>query len=278
MEIETFCYDQVNEYEVRTYIDENGNVWFCAKDVCNILGLQNNRQAITSLESDDKLQYKIEKGTPCHHYILPPLSYNLTFVSECGLYQLIFKSEKEEAKKFKKWVCKEVIPQIRKTGKYESQALVDTNPYPVTNEDLKWIVNSEMVKESSLTLHHLALDLLVQRIQGNTTTEKIRIKDISQHMIDLQIDQKYITKYRCQIGRYVKNQYIEKYKTEPPTSDKNVKWNGKLVEVDDYHGGANRAVCWYPPDMYDEVKGWILEFFRIKHPELQINPSPLIAV
>lgn len=96
--------------DVRTATDELNQVWFCAKDVCDILGLKNPSMAVDNLDEDerDNLSDSDAVGR----------KKDMIFVSESGLYALIFKSNKPEAIKFRKWVTKEVLPQIRRQGFY----------------------------------------------------------------------------------------------------------------------------------------------------------------
>jgi prophage antirepressor-like protein len=95
--------------EVRTEIIK-GEAWFCATDVCSVLDIQNNRRVVDEMLDDD------EKGVR-NTYTLGG-SQNMLFVSESGLYNLIFRSRKPEAKKFRRWVTSEVLPAIRRTGYY----------------------------------------------------------------------------------------------------------------------------------------------------------------
>lgn len=94
--------------EVRTVL-KDGEPWFVAKDICDILELENSRQVVQTLDED-------EKGV-CSIYTLGG-SQQMSVVSESGLYTLVFKSRKPEAKAFRKWVTSEVLPAIRKTGQY----------------------------------------------------------------------------------------------------------------------------------------------------------------
>ena len=87
----------------------DGEPWFVAKDVCEVLGIQNVSQAVASLDSDEKGISNI--------YTLGGEQGVLT-VNESGLYFLIFKSKKEVAKAFRKWVTSTVLPTIRRTGGY----------------------------------------------------------------------------------------------------------------------------------------------------------------
>lgn len=87
--------------------------WFCGKDVCDALAITNNRDAISSLDEDEKITVANTDGNP-----RAGIPHEMTFVNESGLYSLIFKSRKTEAKIFKKWVTSEVLPSIRKRGFY----------------------------------------------------------------------------------------------------------------------------------------------------------------
>lgn len=92
--------------QVRT-IKSNNNIWFAAKDVCEILELANTTVAIQNLDPDEVT--KLNLGS----------QYGETnFINESGLYALIIRSRKPEAKKFRKWITSEVLPSIRKNGGY----------------------------------------------------------------------------------------------------------------------------------------------------------------
>lgn len=95
---------------LRTLIDENGEPWFVAKDVCDVLELSNVGQALARLDDDEKSSITLNDGTPGNP--------NRAIVSESGLYALVLASRKPEAHEFKRWVTHEVLPQIRKTGGY----------------------------------------------------------------------------------------------------------------------------------------------------------------
>lgn len=94
---------------LRVVKDDHGEPWFVAKDVCAVLGLGNAREACRSFDED-------EKGVTIAD--TPGGKQNMTTVNECGLYRLILKSRKPEAKAFQRWVTHEVLPAIRKDGGY----------------------------------------------------------------------------------------------------------------------------------------------------------------
>lgn len=95
---------------LRTLIDENGEPWFVAKDVCDVLGYANASKAISDhVDSEDKLNNESLSSLGQRGGWL---------VNESGLYSLVLSSKLPTAKEFKRWVTHEVLPQIRKTGGY----------------------------------------------------------------------------------------------------------------------------------------------------------------
>ena len=95
---------------IRALRDETGEPWFVAKDVCDALGIANNRDAIKALDDDEKNTVVISDGIQGNP--------NKTIVSEPGFYKLVMRSRKPEAKAFQRWVTHEVLPSIRKRGGY----------------------------------------------------------------------------------------------------------------------------------------------------------------
>ena len=127
---------------LRTLTDENGEPWFVAKDVCDILGLENSRKATAELDPDEKNTVTISDGIPGNP--------NKTIISEPGLYKLIMRSRKPEAKEFQRWVSHEVLPSIRKHGAYMTQQTLDkalTSPDFLIQLATKLKEEQEKVKE-----------------------------------------------------------------------------------------------------------------------------------
>lgn len=105
--IQVFDYE---DFTVRTYTDKNGEVWLVAKDVCDFLGLQNHKDAISGLDDDEKTGVAIPD---------PHGRVQITnVINEAGLYKLTFRSKKPNAKEFTRRVTHEILPSIRKTGSY----------------------------------------------------------------------------------------------------------------------------------------------------------------
>ena len=97
-----------NGNKVRT-VQKDGEPWWVLKDVCEILGLGSPHKVFERLDED-------EKG----RNLIPTLGggQEMTVINESGLYNVILRSDKPEAKPFRKWVTSEVLPAIRKTGGY----------------------------------------------------------------------------------------------------------------------------------------------------------------
>ena len=108
-EIVPFGYD---DQLVRTVMVDNVP-WFVAKDVCAALDIKNPSDAIKNLDEDEKNTLEISEGIPNRG------NPNMNIISESGLYTLILRSNKPEAKRFRKWVTSEVLPNIRKNGIYD---------------------------------------------------------------------------------------------------------------------------------------------------------------
>ena len=114
MELMLFKYEEMNGdgtplFSDISSIEIEGEVWFVAADVCKALELDNVTKALYSLDDDEKLTLPLVRSGQ---------KRTVNIINESGLYALTIKSKKEKAKKFRKWITKEVIPSIRKNGSY----------------------------------------------------------------------------------------------------------------------------------------------------------------
>ena len=115
--------------QVRTYTDDQGEPWFVAADVCSVLAISNVSQALSRLDGDEKTLISNEGGSQAG-----PQSLNL--INEPGLYALVLSSRKAEAKRFKRWVTHEVLPTIRRTGRYAINSEPTANlRFPANQQD-----------------------------------------------------------------------------------------------------------------------------------------------
>lgn len=97
-----------NDHPVRI-IEKDGEPWWVAKDVCDILELCDVSMSVASLDDDEKGTSKV---------CTPGGIQSMTVVNEPGLYSLVLRSRKPQAKAFQRWATHEVFPAIRKTGSY----------------------------------------------------------------------------------------------------------------------------------------------------------------
>ncbi len=107
---------QVFNYEgnkVRTVM-KDGEPWWVLADVCRVLGLVNPSKVATRLDPDEKMTLTLGEG----HSGQRGGAQQMRVVNESGLYKVILRSDKPEAKKFTRWVTHEVLPTLRKTGTY----------------------------------------------------------------------------------------------------------------------------------------------------------------
>jgi prophage antirepressor-like protein len=147
-----------NGSQVRT-IMQDGEPWFVAKDVCEILELGNITLALDRLEEDEFSSTKVTDslGREQETYI----------VNEPGLYSLVLGSRKPEAKQFKRWITHEVLPTIRQTGSYSTK--------PMSTEDMI-ILQAQSVKELKAEVHDL-------REQQGYQME--RLEDVKRGLVDV---------------------------------------------------------------------------------------------
>lgn len=108
----SFQFDDARDLRVMMKDEEP---WFAATDVCELLTIANTGNALRRLPEEEKLTIRLADSQK----IGRGGAQSLTYVSEPGLYRLIFRSDKAEAKQFQDWVFHEVLPAIRKTGRFD---------------------------------------------------------------------------------------------------------------------------------------------------------------
>jgi len=107
-----------NGNEVRT-VEKNGEIWWVLKDVCEILGLSTPARVAERLDEDEvSLTHIIDSVGR---------NQKTNIINESGLYNVILRSDKPEAKPFRKWVTNEVLPSIRKHGAYLTPKMIVNN-------------------------------------------------------------------------------------------------------------------------------------------------------
>lgn len=149
---------------IRVIKDGNGDPWFSAKEVCDVLGYGNPRQALEShVDVDDvqKLDTLTQGGVQKTNHI-----------NESGMYALVFGSTKDEAKRFKRWVTHEVLPAIRKTGSYSSK--------PSTSDYSSAIEATKLIPAMVRAARSLGLDKNAAAISANQAVKKLTGANVMQ--------------------------------------------------------------------------------------------------
>ena len=105
---------------VRVIMDDKNDPWWVAKDVCDILGIVKVSNAIKALDDDERNIIRISDNTAPSMGSIPAHrgNPNINIINEPGLYTLIIRSDKPQARVFRRWITHEVLPTIRKTGNY----------------------------------------------------------------------------------------------------------------------------------------------------------------
>ena len=148
-EIVLFKHDEFGE--VRTLVID-GEPWFVAKDITDILKYSNSRKAIT-----DHVDIEDKGVTKC--YTLGGMQ-DLTIINESGLYSLVLSSKMPEAKKFRRWVTSEILPSLRKHGAYFTpQALYESLCDPKNLIEILQALADEQKRNTDLSIENAYLSV-----------------------------------------------------------------------------------------------------------------------
>lgn len=157
-DIQIFNNEQFGQVRV---ITKDGEPWFVGKDIAEVLGYLNTKDAIAThvYEEDKKIIQRSENAT------LEIPNRGLTIINESGLYSLILSSKLPQAKKFKKWVTSDVLPSIRKHGMYATDELIN-------NPDLLIAAATKIKEERAARLEaEKQRDKLIHQNKLYTTSE-----------------------------------------------------------------------------------------------------------
>ena len=175
---------------VRTATDEKGDPWFCAKDLCDVLGYKKSSDSVKQhVRYDDTMKRGVwvevgmkKDGTPAKRLT------QMIFVNESGFYALVLGSKLPSAVKFKDWVTSVVLPQIRKTGGYipvhegESEEETIRNAEEILQATLK---EKEMLLEQQRKLIE-EQDVEIRRLNGVVDEQVVNIARKGENIIHLE--------------------------------------------------------------------------------------------
>jgi len=170
---------------VRTATDEKGEPWFCAKDLCDVLGYRRADNAVRqhinpldALKQCIKVDVRKKSDGTISQRLTP-----MIFVNESGFYALVLGSKLATAVKFKDWVTSVVLPQIRKTGGYipvhegESEEETIRNAEEILRATLK--KKEELLEQQRKLLHQQEVQLgLDKKLIGEQDVEIRRLNGV----------------------------------------------------------------------------------------------------
>lgn len=162
MQVRTFDF---NNNKITTLTDKDLKVWFVASEVCKKLGYKNTSQAVSD--------HCIKKGISFGYSLTDGGKQKSLLIDEPNLYRLIMRSKENNAILFQDWVCEEVLPSIRKTGKYDitesfkSKSTADRN------------ILTEAWKECGIEKRHHYIQLTLQEYKALGIEDGKRKKDLT---------------------------------------------------------------------------------------------------
>ena len=189
--VQTAVFENPEFGMVRTATDEKGEPWFCAKDLCDVLGYKRATDAVRQhVRSSDTAKYRIARTVKNRFGVSEGKVQNvqMNFVNESGFYALVLGSKLATAVKFKDWVTSVVLPQIRKTGGYipvhegESEEETIRNAEGILRATLK---EKEMLLEQQRKLIG-EQDVEIRRLNGVVDEQVVNIARKGENIIHLE--------------------------------------------------------------------------------------------
>ena len=190
---------------VRTATDEKGEPWFCAKDLCDVLGYKRADNAVRQhVNQHDALKQCVwvevgmkKDGTPAKRLT------QMIFVNESGFYALVLGSKLASAVKFKDWVTSVVLPQIRKTGGYipvnegESEEEMIRNAEQILRATLKEKENllekqKKLLEEQKILMEEQKSKLHQQEVQMGLDKKLIGEQDEEIHRLNEEVNDQMV--------------------------------------------------------------------------------------
>ncbi|EAI1597455.1 hypothetical protein EIQ50_09480 [Campylobacter jejuni] len=169
--------------QVRVAVDENNEPLFCLSDICKILEIQNATDTKNAILREFELPrlnlYSFDTGFGIKEF---------TMITEPQLYFILMRSDKPNAKHFRHWVTKEVLPSIRKKGYYgninKNNTTIDSNIYYKELCDRLLIENKELKSENTNLKRHINGELYLEFLNKLNTFSKIHFKNSKSKALD----------------------------------------------------------------------------------------------
>ena len=191
---------------VRMATDEKGEPWFCAKDLCDVLGYKNSSSAVSQhvMSSDIVKRYVARPAKNRFGVSEGKVQVvQMIFVNESGFYALVLGSKLASAVKFKDWVTSVVLPQIRKTGGYipvnegESEEEMIRNAEQILRATLKEKENllekqKKLLEEQKILMEEQKSKLHQQEVQMGLDKKLISEQDEEIHRLNEEVNDQMV--------------------------------------------------------------------------------------
>lgn len=169
-EITHFYFEKSADVRVQVIDSEP---WFCLKDVCEILSVDRTSRLLRDLD---------KKGLADCHTLTIGGKQRLTFINEPNLYRVIFRSNKPEARQFQDWVFNEVLPAIRKTGRYQHPVATPRRTAepltPADMQNLNWLVQNMVSALRYQGVWTRAIWYSLRQATGRPSSEPFCVEDL----------------------------------------------------------------------------------------------------
>jgi prophage antirepressor-like protein len=223
--------NQTMNCELKYVLDEDNEIWFRGKTIADILGYKNNRKAMSdNIDDEDKCKLGgLSRGNS--QLRLKGNLKNTIMINESGLYSLILSSKLKTAKAFKKWVTKDVLPSIRKTGTY---SIPTKSEREINLEERRHIMDEkrlkmeeidfyrELAKDDDCSIASVAKDEMMAILTNNKllTHEECKwardITELCKETLD------FVPKHgqKIYIGKLLVNEYTSEFDKKPQKLEK----------------------------------------------------------
>lgn len=177
---------------------------FCAADICRMLEIVNVSDAISKLPEKERCIASTDTSIGVN---------DLLFVTEPGLYQLIFSSRKKEAATFRDWVFSEVLPSIRKTGSYSVPQPAETKPVMTATEKAEiWArFDAQFNFSTNPRLQQGYQDLVLNELgysQPQLPGDSTVLKGVAEWAVELGYPLSLVTNTRSSLGKFTKKSHL----------------------------------------------------------------------
>lgn len=211
--------------EVRTIL-VNGDPWWVLSDVCKVLELSNPTVVANRLEEDERSKFDLGRQG------------DATIINESGLYSVILRSDKPQAKPFRRWVTSDVLPTIRKTGQYTIESRDSYQIDDPIERAKRWIEEEQERKQLKLTVNVQSQQIAEMKPKASYYDLVLNCKDlVSVHTIakDYGKSPQWLNKFLNEHGIQYKQGNIwflyQKYAEQGYTNTKTQPYTGNNGEM-----------------------------------------------